>query len=88
MKKIEINNLPAHSPYIPFHLHRYYQRKFGYKKGDYPKSERYYQRAITLPIFPRMGNKDVEDVIEAVTKVIKYYQVKGRQNKWDIVKIV
>jgi dTDP-4-amino-4,6-dideoxygalactose transaminase len=59
---------------MPLHLHPFYQREFGYKKGEYPKAERYYERAITLPIFPRMSNKDVEDVIKAVQRVIQYYR--------------
>ena len=60
--------------YMPLHLHPFYQREFGYKKGDYPKAERYYERAITLPVFPKMSDEDVVDVIEAVSKVIHYYK--------------
>jgi len=37
--------------YIPVHLQPYYQT-LGYKKGDYPIAEDYYQRAITIPIYP------------------------------------
>jgi perosamine synthetase len=59
--------------YIPMHLHPLYQREFGYKKGDYPKAERYYERAITLPIFPKMSQEDAEDVIKAVKKTIAYF---------------
>ncbi|GAI68013.1 unnamed protein product, partial [marine sediment metagenome] len=44
-----------------------------YRKGEYPKAERYYDRAITLPIFPKMSDEDIDDVIKAVYKVIRYY---------------
>jgi len=37
-------------------------------------SKRYYERAITLPISPNMGDEDIEDVIEAVRKVIAHYR--------------
>jgi len=60
--------------YMPLHLHPFYQREFGYKEGDYPRAENYYERAITLPLFPRMSDEDVGDVIEAVSKVIHYYK--------------
>lgn len=52
--------------YIPLHLQPFYKNTFGYKKGDFPKAERYYQRAITLPLFPAMTNKDIAFVIRAV----------------------
>jgi len=67
---LRAENIGVNVHYIPVHLHPFYQREFGYKKGDYPRAERYYERAITLPIFPKMSDNDVEDVIEAVRKVI------------------
>jgi dTDP-4-amino-4,6-dideoxygalactose transaminase len=72
---LRAENIGANIHYIPVHLHPYYRRKFGYRRGDYPKSEGYYERAITLPIFPKMSDRDVEDVIEAVSKVVRYYGV-------------
>jgi perosamine synthetase len=59
--------------YIPVHLHPYYRRRFGYSGGEYPIAEEAYERLISLPIFHGMSNQDVEDVIEAVTKVVRYY---------------
>ncbi len=56
------------------HLFPFYQKKFGYKKGDFPIAERYYQRALTLPLFPKMTDKEVDKVINVVKKVIKRYQ--------------
>jgi len=59
--------------YMPLHLHPFYQKKFGYQKGDFPLAERYYQRAITLPLFPSMTNDDIRYVIKTVTNVIEKY---------------
>jgi dTDP-4-amino-4,6-dideoxygalactose transaminase len=59
---------------MPLHLHPFYQKEFGYRNGDYPKAEKYYERAITLPIFPKMRDKDIEDVLRAVLKVARYYR--------------
>lgn len=70
---LRAENIGVNVHYMPLHLHPFYQREFGYSKGDYPRAERYYERAITLPIFPRMSEEDVEDVITAVKKVIHYY---------------
>jgi dTDP-4-amino-4,6-dideoxygalactose transaminase len=56
--------------FIPLHLHPYYQETYGFQEGDFPVAERAYQRVVSLPLYPAMSQKDVEDVIEAVTKVV------------------
>ena len=43
-----------------------------YRNGDCLKAERYYERAITLPIFPKMSDEEVEDVIKAVKEVMTH----------------
>tara|TARA_B100000315_G_scaffold184167_1_gene173159 strand:- start:9636 stop:10862 length:1227 start_codon:yes stop_codon:yes gene_type:complete len=60
--------------YIPVHLHPYYKKKLGYKKGDFPIAEAFYERILSLPLYPKMNGQDVEDVINAVKKVIQYYK--------------
>ncbi len=71
---LRAENIGVHVHYIPVHLHPYYRERFGYKRDDYPRAESYYERAITLPIFPKMNSKDVDDVIKAVDKVIRNYR--------------
>ena len=60
--------------YIPVHLHPYYQKRLGYKKGDFPVAESFYERILSLPLYPKMSDEDVDDVVEGVTKVINYYR--------------
>lgn len=48
--------------YIPVHLQLYY-RRLGFKKGDYPNAERYYEGAITLPLFAAMTDAQQETVV-------------------------
>lgn len=60
--------------YLPLHLQPFYRKKFGYKKGDFPVAERYYQRAITLPLFPKMKNEEINKVIKTVKKIINFYK--------------
>jgi UDP-4-amino-4,6-dideoxy-N-acetyl-beta-L-altrosamine transaminase len=59
--------------YIPVYLHPYYQHHLHYGRGICPVSEQAYEELISLPIFPSMTERDVEDVIEAVIKVVMYY---------------
>ena len=45
-----------------------------FKKGEWPVAENEYERVISLPIFPGMTERDVEDVIAAVQKVIVHFR--------------
>ncbi len=56
--------------YVPVHYMPFYQKTFGYKKGDFPITEQYYERAITLPLFPKLTNEEVEYVIETVKEIV------------------
>ncbi len=56
--------------YIPLHIQPFYKNKFKYKEGDFPVAETYYKGAITLPLFPKMTDKDVKYVIDSVKKIL------------------
>jgi len=45
-------NIGVNVHYIPIHTQRYYAQ-FGFKKGDYPNSEKYYDSAISLPLYSK-----------------------------------
>lgn len=55
--------------YIPVHLQPYYQQR-GFKWGDYPEAERYYQEALTLPLFPDLTRLQITKVVAALTECI------------------
>lgn len=62
--------------FIALHLHPYYAETFGYKRGDFPDAEFISDRTISLPLSAKLTDKDVEDVIRAVRKVILHYEIK------------
>lgn len=57
--------------YVPVHLHPYYQEHFGYRRGDYPLAEAYYEDCLTLPVYPRMTSEDVRYVVEALEEQLQ-----------------
>jgi len=73
LEALRAENIGVNVHYVPVHLHPFYQREFGYKQGDYPVAERYYGRALTLPLFPLMSNDDADCVVSAVKKILCYY---------------
>lgn len=58
--------------YIPLHFQPFYKKQFGYGEGSFPEAEKYYREAITLPLFPKMTEQEIEKVIASVKKVIKF----------------
>ncbi len=64
--------------YLPVHLHPYYRERFGTGPGLCPQAEAAYESILSLPIFPGMSDDDVEDVIQAVDKVVNAYAINGR----------
>ena len=59
--------------YLPVYWHSYYE-KLGYEKGLCPNAEKFYEEAMSIPLYFSMSDKDVEDVITAVKKVVAYYK--------------
>jgi len=57
--------------YIALHLHPYYQKNFGHKRGDFPNAEWISDRTVSLPLSPKLTDKDVEGVIMGVRKIMQ-----------------
>jgi UDP-4-amino-4,6-dideoxy-N-acetyl-beta-L-altrosamine transaminase len=56
--------------YIPLNLQPFYKRNFNYKKGDFPRAEKYYSQAISLPLFPKMNEEEINRVVKVVKKYL------------------
>jgi len=56
--------------YIPVHLMPYY-KQFGWKKGDMPIAEQYYEHCLSLPMYPSLTDEEQNFVIEKVLEFIK-----------------
>ena len=60
--------------FIPLHLHPYYRDRFGYKPEDFPNASAAFERILSLPIYPKMTEGNVRDVIVAVRKIVQEYR--------------
>lgn len=56
--------------YIPVHTQPYYQN-MGFKIGDFPESERYYQEAVSLPMFHVMTEEQQNEVVRVLSNVLE-----------------
>ena len=55
--------------YIPLHWQPYYRRRYG--EISLPGAEAYYERCLSIPLFPAMTDADVERVALALTRIAK-----------------
>lgn len=60
--------------FIPLHYHPFYRDYLGHERGDFPAAENYFERAISLPVYPSMNDDDISDVVRAVRKLVAYYK--------------
>ena len=56
--------------YIPVHTQPYYQN-LGFKHGDFPVSEKYYEEAFTLPLYYSLTDEQQDCVVSALKEVLK-----------------
>lgn len=70
LNKMIKNNIGVGVHYIALHLHPYYQKTFDYKRGNFPNAEWISDRTVSIPLSARLTNEDVEDVIEAIRKIV------------------
>jgi len=54
--------------YVPVHLHPYYA-SLGWKVGDFPLSEAYYSKALSIPMYPTLTDEEQDYVIEVLKQV-------------------
>lgn len=73
IQELKGRNIGTSVHFIPLHLHPYYRETYGYQPNDFPVSFQEYQREISLPIYSKMSDEDVHDVIEAVLDVATCY---------------
>jgi dTDP-4-amino-4,6-dideoxygalactose transaminase len=69
-------NIGASVHFIPIHLHAYYRNKYGFKPMDFPVAFTEYQRLVSLPLYPRMSDADVKDVVEAVRRIVSRHRTR------------
>lgn len=69
-EKLRALGLGVQVHYIPVYTHPYYEG-LGYKRGLCPRCEDFYARSVSLPIYPKMSDSDVDSAIERVLTAVR-----------------
>lgn len=70
MEELKKREIGTQYHYIPLYRHPCYQRVVGHIEEYFPEMETYYQRALSLPLFPAMTETDVVRVVEALDSIL------------------
>ncbi len=70
IEELRARNIGTSVHFVPIHLHPYYQNKYGFRPDDFPVAYEEYERLVSLPLYPRMTDADVDDVVGAVAEII------------------
>ena len=62
------NGVNTQVHYIPIHFHPYYRNKYGYKRNSFPIAEKYYENALSLPLYPMLTDMEQQKIIDLVKK--------------------
>lgn len=57
--------------YIPLHLHPYWRDRYGLQPAQFPHSQHAYERMLSLPLYTRMCDADVERVVATVRRLLQ-----------------
>jgi dTDP-4-amino-4,6-dideoxygalactose transaminase len=68
--KFREGNIGVNVHYIPVHTQPYYQ-ELGFRDGDFPNSEAYYNKAISIPLFHAMTFDQQDQVVEVLRKALE-----------------
>ncbi|HEY5124810.1 MAG TPA: UDP-4-amino-4,6-dideoxy-N-acetyl-beta-L-altrosamine transaminase [Ignavibacteria bacterium] len=68
--ELKKNRINCQVHYIPIHLQPYYRENFGFKKGDFPVSEKFYEREISIPMYPSLTKMDLTYIVKQIKGVI------------------
>lgn len=73
IEALTMENIGTGIHFTPVHHFSYYREKYGYKPGEFPVATRVGTNCFSLPLTPYLEDRDVDDAIRAVKKIIGYY---------------
>lgn len=71
MVQLQSKGIGTQVLYIPVHLQPWYRQTYGYQLGKCPHAEAFYQKALSLPLFPQMKDTDIDHVIRSVCELME-----------------
>jgi len=65
-KYMRERNIGVNVHYIPVYKHSYYVKNFSFNPKDFPVTENVFKRIITLPLYPELGDTEIEYICDKI----------------------
>ncbi len=70
-QKMKERNIFLQVHYVPVHLQPFYKNNFGFKAGDFPEAEIFYEREFSIPMYPTLLDEDIEYISKTIIELVK-----------------
>ncbi len=74
IEELKAENIGTSVHFIPIHHHPHFRATLGVGPGSFPVADEAYRRALSLPMFPGLTERDLEDVSAALHKVVEHHR--------------
>lgn len=68
--KMKEKNILLQVHYVPVHLQPFYRNNFGFKHGDFPIAEIFYERELSIPMYPALLNEDLDYITRSIVETL------------------
>jgi UDP-4-amino-4,6-dideoxy-N-acetyl-beta-L-altrosamine transaminase len=68
--KMRKKNIFLQVHYVPVHLQPFYRKNYGFKLGDFPIAEKFYERELSIPIYPSLEEKDLSYISKSILETL------------------
>lgn len=70
-RQLRASGVGVNVHYVPVHLHPFYRERFGTAPGLCPRAEAAYEEILSIPMFPRMTDGQVDEVIGRLQEIVR-----------------
>ena len=79
--QLRTRNIGASVHFIPLHRHPYYRQRYGYRPQQFPVAEDIYAGLLSLPLYPKMTDRDARDVVAAVREIVDLHRAPAGRSR-------
>jgi len=74
IEELKLRGIGTSVHFIPLHLHSFYQERCGFYPGQFPRAEKHFSSALSLPLFPGLSFTEQDRVIQALNDIAHTYR--------------
>lgn len=75
INELNNRNIGTSVHFIPVHFMSFYRNNYGYQEGDFPVTEEYFNRILSIPLYSTMSDEDIDYVIGSVNEITKAFSL-------------